>query len=115
MRLRYIAVNLVNLFIGTVEGILGLRFVLKLFGANAGAGFVSWIYEMSSGLLDPFRGIFPNKVFENQYVFEFSTLFAMLIYAVAALLIVAVINAVSPPAVVEEPVVARKTTTKRRR
>lgn len=99
MRMRMAAVNLVNLFVGAVELVLGLRFFFKLFGANANQGFVSWIYEMSSGLLDPFRGIFPSKVFENQYVLEFTTLFAMLIYAVVGLLIVAVIDAVTAPVV----------------
>lgn len=108
MRLRYTAVNLLNLFTAVVEGILGLRFVLKLFGANANNGFVSWVYEMSSGLLAPFRGIFPAQVFENRFVLEFTTLFAMLMYAVLALLIVAVINAVTVP-------VAATTVSKKRR
>jgi len=97
MRLRYVAVNLLNFFVTVVEGFLGLRFLLKLFGANAGNGFVSWIYDMSNGLLDPFRGIFPTKVLENRYVVEFSTLFAMLMYAVIGLVILAIINAVTAP------------------
>lgn len=62
MNVRYMAVNLLNFFTVVVESILGLRFLLKLFGANAGNGFVSWVYEMSDVLLDPFRGIFPAKV-----------------------------------------------------
>lgn len=90
------AVNLLNFFTVVVESILGLRFLLKLFGANAGNGFVSWVYEMSDVLLDPFRGIFPAKVFENQYVFEFSTLFAMLMYAIGALLLMWLITAITP-------------------
>ncbi len=106
MRVRYLAINLLNLFTAIVEGFLGMRLLLKLFGANPGAGFVSWIYEMSDVLMQPFRGIFPAKVFENQYVVEFSTLFAMLIYAIIALLLLWVINWASP-----EPVVV----TKRRR
>lgn len=97
MRLRMAAVNLLNLFTGAVLGILGLRFILKLFGANDSNGFVSWVYEMSGSLLAPFRGIFPSQVFENQYVLEFTTLFAMLVYAVVALLVIAVINAVTAP------------------
>lgn len=96
MRLREVAVNLLNVFVVAVEGFLGLRFILKLFGANAENGFVDWIYEMSAVLLEPFRGIFPTQVFENQYVLEFSTLFAMLMYALLALLVVAVIDAVAP-------------------
>lgn len=117
MQLRYVAKSLVNLFVGTVEVILGLRFILKLFGANSGTGFVAWVYEMSRPLLDPFRGIFPAQVFENRYVLEFSTLFAMIIYALIALLIMAAINAVTAPAVAEEvtPVAAETTVVKKRR
>jgi hypothetical protein len=102
MRMRATAVNLLNLFVGVVELGLGLRFIFKLFGANAAQGFVSWVYEMTSGLLDPFRGIFPTKVFENHYVLEFTTLFAMMVYAVLGLVIVALI------ANLTEPVSSRK-------
>lgn len=96
MNIRNAAINLLNFFTAVVESILGLRFLLKLFGANAGNGFVNWVYEMSDVLLDPFRGIFPAKVFENQYVFEFSTLFAMLMYAIGALLLMWLITAITP-------------------
>lgn len=99
MYVRLLAVNLLNLFVAVVEGFLGLRFVLKLFGANASTSFVSWIYDMSGVLLEPFRSIFPAKVFENQYVLEFSTLFAMLMYAILALILVALINFVTASAV----------------
>ena len=105
MNVRYIAANLLNFFTAVVEGFLGLRFVLKLFGANANNGFVNWVYEMSGALLEPFRGIFPARVFENQYVLEFSTLFAMLMYALLALLIIALINAITTP---DEPVIVKK-------
>lgn len=97
MPLRRVALNMTSLFLGLVQGFLGLRFVLLLFGANSSNGFVSWVYDMSSVLLEPFRGIFPTRVFESTYVFEFSTIFAMLAYAVAGLLIVALIEAVSSP------------------
>jgi hypothetical protein len=95
MRLRLLAENLLNAFIMVVEGFLGLRFLLKLFGANSANGFVSWVYDMSGVLLEPFRGIFPAKVFENQYVLEFSTLFAMMVYAILGLILLAVIDAVT--------------------
>lgn len=110
MRLRFIAVNLLNFFLAVVEGFLALRFLLKLFGANANTGFVNWVYEMSAPLLAPFRGIFPTQVFENQYVFEFSTIFAMLMYAILGMLLVFLINAVSAVADdnTEETVVRRK-------
>lgn len=115
MRLRYTAISLLNFFIGLVEAILGLRFALKLFGANSGNGFVSWVYEMSDVLLEPFRGIFSAKVFENRYVLEFSTLFAMLMYALIALIIIALINAVTAPAVADEDDTVTEKVVKRRR
>lgn len=93
---RRFTVSLLNLFLAIVEGFLGLRFLFKLFGANSGNAFVSWVYDMSAALLEPFRGIFPARVFENQYVLEFSTLFAMLMYGLVALLIIALINVVTP-------------------
>jgi hypothetical protein len=110
MPLRFIAVNLLNFFLAIVEGFLGLRFLLKLFGANANAGFVDWVYEMSSGLLDPFRGIFPAQTFENRYVFEFSTLFAMLMYAIVGLILIYLINAITAVAETstDETVVRRR-------
>ncbi len=103
MSLRLLAVNLLNVFVGAVQAILGLRFVLRLFGANAENGFVSWVYEMSAVLLEPFRGIFPTAtVFENQFVLEFSTLFAMLMYALLGLLLVSLIRAVTAPTTIKK-------------
>ncbi len=104
MRVRELLANLINVFTGIVETFLALRFVLKLFGANPNSGFVNWVYEMSGALLEPFRGIFPTKVFENNYVLEFSTLFAMLIYSLFAFLLIAVVDALTP----RDDVVVRK-------
>lgn len=95
MNIRSLTNNLLNFFFVLVESFLALRFILKIFGADASNGFVNWTYEMSGVLLDPFRGIFPAKVFENTYVLEFSTLFAMIIYAVAAILLGELINMLS--------------------
>jgi hypothetical protein len=97
MRTRYLALNLLNLFTGLVETFLALRFVFKLLGANPSNGFVGWIYDMSGVLLEPFRGIFSAAVLENKYIFDFTTLFAMVIYALLALLIAALINLIAPP------------------
>jgi hypothetical protein len=97
MSLRYLITRLVYVFFVLVELFLVLRFVLRLFGANAANGFVNWVYEMSSVLLDPFRGIFPTPVFESTYVLELSTIFAMIIYAVVVMLLVYVIEFFTRP------------------
>lgn len=95
MNIRYLTNNLIYGLFSLVEGFLALRFILKIFGANPDNGFVSWLYEMSGVLLDPFRGIFPTTVYKNTFVFEFSTLFAMVIYAVVAILVFALLDLVT--------------------
>jgi hypothetical protein len=95
MNMRFFTISLLNFFTAIVEGFLALRFLLKLFGANPLAGFVDWVYAMSGVLLEPFRGIFGVKVLDNRYVLEFSTLFAMLMYAILALLLIALINLIA--------------------
>ncbi len=95
MSIRNLTNNLIYGLFALVEGFLALRFIMKMFGANAENGFVSWLYEMSGVLLDPFRGIFPTTVFQNTFVFEFSTLFAIVIYAIAAILIFALLDLVT--------------------
>ncbi|HYF97144.1 MAG TPA: YggT family protein [Patescibacteria group bacterium] len=90
------ATRLVNLFTGIVLGFLSLRFVLKLFGANADNGFVGWVYDNTAVLLEPFRGIFSNTVIERDNILEFNTLFAMLVYALLGMLIIMVIGLLTP-------------------
>lgn len=95
--MRYILTKVIYGVFALAELFLGLRLVLKLFAANADNGFVGWVYETSGAILDPFRGIFPTQVFKNAYVLEFSTLFAMIIYAVIAMLIIYVIELLTRP------------------
>ena len=73
--------SLVNVIVGAAELLLGLRFILELFAANQATPFVAWIYSSSHTLLEPFRGIFPTEAIGGGSVFDFSTLFAILIYA----------------------------------
>lgn len=77
-----------NLFLATrimwyvfyvVEVLLGFRFILKLLGANPGAGFTDIIYTLSSVPLAPFRFVFSNNAVGGSVV-EWSTLLAMLVY-----------------------------------
>lgn len=90
-RIPTVLTGFINLFLWVVEIFLGLRFILRLFGANASAPFVQFIYNSSTPLLEPFRGIFPIRVIEPGMVVEFSTLFAIIIYALFAYLIMELI------------------------
>lgn len=93
--LQNIAAGLTNIMVSVVGALLGIRFILRLFGANANNGFVNWVYQASGEVLGPFRGIFPEQNIDG-FVIEFSTIFAMMIYAILGMLAFYVIDLLTP-------------------
>jgi len=79
--------DLATFIFGLVELLLLFRFVLKLLAANPTASFVAWIYENSLPLLQPFLFAFPASSIQGGHVIEFTTLFAIFVYAFASYLI----------------------------
>jgi len=71
---------LINLVTSLIEGLLGLRIILKLFGASTAAPFVRWVFETTQPLLAPFIGMFPSPKLPEGFVIEFSALFALMVY-----------------------------------
>lgn len=43
---------------GFVEALIGLRFILRLFGADPNNALVGWVYNWSTTFVAPFSGIF---------------------------------------------------------
>lgn len=95
MTITSILKGAINIVLSIIELFLGLRLLLKLFGANTGAPFVAWIYETSEPLLYPFRGMFAAPVLEEGIIIEFSTMFAMIAYALIAWIFIELINFIS--------------------
>jgi len=81
--------------LGVIEVILAFRVLLKLLGANIGSGFTSLIYAISNPFALPFAGILGISGIEDM-VFEWSTLIAMIVYAVVAYGIVALMQLIKP-------------------
>jgi len=81
--------------LGVIEVVLAFRVILKLLGANTFSGFTSFIYAVSNPFALPFAGILGTTV-SSSYVFEWSTLIAMAVYAVVAYGIVALFQLVKP-------------------
>jgi uncharacterized protein YggT (Ycf19 family) len=75
--------EVVYLVFGIVNGLLLIRLVLKLLGANAEAGFTTFLYGVTDFFLAPFRGLLPAIV-NGKSVFEPSAVIAILIYALVA-------------------------------
>ena len=79
-------------YVMIVEVILGLGFVLLLFGANPSSSFVEWVYRSVGRAMKPFRGIFEPielGVTGNDVssIVDTSVLFAMIIYGIIGVLL----------------------------
>lgn len=82
--------NLVSTFLGVVESLLFLRFVLRLFGANAASWFVDFIYSISAFFKKPFNNIFENIKLQENMILEVDTIIAMIVYSLLGWLIISV-------------------------
>jgi len=74
------AVQFVYLVFGVIEGLLLIRLVLKLLGANPHAAFSNWIYNVTDVFLGPFKNILPT-IGNEQSLLEMSVVLAILVYA----------------------------------
>jgi len=79
-----------------LEVILAVRFLFKLLAANAASPFVNFVYNLSSPLVAPFRNIFSNTQ-TGFGVLEWSTIIAMIVYAIIAYLLAGLIENTSRP------------------
>jgi YGGT family protein len=67
-------------FLMVLEAMLGLRFLLKMLGADPASIFANFIFSITEVLLVPFQGTAPTISLHINQAFEFSTLFAAVIY-----------------------------------
>lgn len=83
----YRGTQIVWYILGIIEALLLFRFVLKLLGANATAGFTSFIYSLTYMFATPFINVFRATYVEGN-IFEWTTLLAMLVYWMIAVAII---------------------------
>lgn len=76
--------GLISFIFGIIITIVALRFVFRLFGANASNDLVNWIYETSQPLVSPFFGIFNTDIDVTTGDFELETLIALIVYVLIA-------------------------------
>ena len=89
LRYRFISfktTQIIVLVFGILEVIIGLRIVLKLVGANPGSPIVALIYSITTPFLAPFLGLIGSPTIGNM-VLEASSMFAITIYALIALVL----------------------------
>lgn len=90
-----VVARIVSYAFGVIDVFVLGRFVLKLFGANSKADFVSFVYGISDIFMGPFEAVFPTQKVEGA-VFEWSALLAAAVYALIGWGLVNLVRAVSP-------------------
>jgi hypothetical protein len=68
------------LLFGLLEGVLGIRVLLKLLAADPQAGFTSLIYTLTAPFVALFQGVFATPQSRGN-VLELSSLLAIVVYA----------------------------------
>lgn len=89
-RSSYKLVQAIWLLFGIVEGLLAIRFVLRLLGANEAAGFARFIYGATGPFVAPFNNLFANPGGSGT-VLELNTIVAIVVYMLLAWLIAKVV------------------------
>jgi uncharacterized protein YggT (Ycf19 family) len=83
---------LVYAFVVVALVVLLFGFFLQLLGANPHAPFAEWMYRALRRVMAPFHGLFEPVALDGRSVLDVSILFAMLVYAIAALALHALIE-----------------------
>lgn len=68
---------------GVIIALIAIRFILLLLGANQSAGFVDFIYGITSIFVAPFVGIFGEPIY-GSFMFEWSSVLAIIVYSLIA-------------------------------
>jgi hypothetical protein len=82
----YRLTQLVYWVFALVEGLILVRLILKVLGANPAAGLAQFIYGITTPLVAPFLGLFPNQTYQGS-VLELSSVVALIVYALVAWLL----------------------------
>ena len=78
--------SVIRLLFALLEALIAIRFALKAMGASASAPFATFIYGITGPFVAPFVGVVPEPSY-SQYVAEFPSLLAIIIYFLLSLLI----------------------------
>jgi hypothetical protein len=86
------AARVVWLIAGVIMGLLAIRFILSLLGANRNNAFADLIYTLSYPFAAPFFGLFGYDVSYGRARFEGETLVAIAVFALLAWLVARIVT-----------------------
>ena len=87
--------QVVYVIFGIVIVLIIIRVILKALAASTAAGFTGFVYGITDPLVAPFQGIFATPTSSRGSVFEFSSIVAIIVYALVAWALVRLIEVMS--------------------
>lgn len=78
---------LIGFFFTVLEGLIGLRVILKLIDANSKNAFASLVYSITALFVAPFAGLVGNPAVGGN-VLEITSLVALIVYALVAAILI---------------------------
>jgi YggT family protein len=86
-------INTIFWLVGILEILLGLRFLLRLFGANPQNEFARLINNLSAPFIAPFSTLFVSPTFGGSaYIFDVNIAIAIVAYALLSYLAVSLVR-----------------------
>ena len=77
---------------GLINSLIAIRFVFRLLGARPANDFASLIYDVTYPFVAPFIGLFGREPSFNRSVVEYSSLVAIIVYALLAYMLVRLLD-----------------------
>lgn len=93
---NYRAVQIIWFLTSLVTTLIVIRFVLKLLGASTQSGFVTFIYNLTDGLVAPFRAVFPAASGQSSTL-DIASLVAIVVYALVGWGLVSLVKLMTTP------------------
>ena len=86
-------VNSIYWLLGVLEILLGLRFLLRLFGANTQNEFARLINNLSAPFVAPFSTLFISPTFSGgAYIFDINIAISIVAYMILSYLIISLVK-----------------------
>ena len=88
-------VNSIYWLLGLLEILLGLRFLLRLFGANSQNEFARLINNLSAPFIAPFSTLFVSPTFGGRaYIFDVNIAIAIVTYMLLSYLVLSLVRSI---------------------
>lgn len=67
-----------------IQTLLVFRIILKIINADANNSLVSWVYNLTSNFIEPFKGIVPEEMIVDRFTLELTPIVALVFFSIVS-------------------------------